>query len=110
MTLTLGDALTIIGIVGGFVGAVIVTAVAVGGERKRIDGLIEKVDAMKEHGTKLAVLEKDLHAHKGAANVAELRTREAHNDLKEMVAGLLEQVQAIALSNARIEAALKSKE
>lgn len=109
MTLSLGDALTILGIVASFVGAVAVGAVAVGGERKRIDGLAEKVDAMKDHETRIVTVERDLHAHKGAANVADLRIREALDEHKQMFADLQKQMQAIALSNARIEAALNKE-
>lgn len=120
MTLSLADALTILGIVASFVGAVVVTANAVGAERTRINGLIKEVDTLKlereraaakaeAEATKLAVLEKGLLDHRANSNANEVRHQRNHEALQTTLGTLTEQVHAIALSNARIEAALKKE-
>jgi ribonuclease HII len=109
MTLTLGDSLTILGIIGSFVGAVVVAAVVVGGERKRIDILVTDAKDLRAdvvslktkvdgEATKVAVLQQ-----------SEQRYQRDHEALQSTLASLTEQVHAIALSNARIEAALKKE-
>jgi outer membrane murein-binding lipoprotein Lpp len=109
VNISVGEVLTIIGIVGSFIGAVVVVAVLVGGERKRIDILSTEaketrveVAAIKAkvdgEATKVAVLQQ-----------SEQRYQRDHAALSSTLATLTEQVHAIALSNARIEAALKKE-
>jgi len=69
----------------------------------------EKLAKVDDLPVKVAELARDLHAVKNAAQLSEARWQNNHDEVKGALSALVEKVQEIALSNARIEAALKKE-